>query len=61
MFIIEDVTNRSFPKDGFRMPLRTNPTKKPLIPLAQVTSPPKMRFNSTAATTASRRTGQGDQ
>jgi hypothetical protein len=35
MFIIEDVTNRSFPKDGFNMPLRTTPIKKPLIPPAQ--------------------------
>jgi hypothetical protein len=41
MFIIEDVTNRSFPKDGFHMLLRTTPTKKPLIPLAQITSPPR--------------------
>jgi hypothetical protein len=41
MFIIEDVTNRSFPKNGFHMPLRTTPTKKPLIPLAQASSPPR--------------------
>jgi hypothetical protein len=41
MFVIEDVTNRSFPKDGFHMPLRTNPTKKPLIPPAQDSSPPR--------------------
>jgi hypothetical protein len=39
MFIIEDVTNRSFPKDGFHMPVRITPTKKPLIPPAKVTSP----------------------
>jgi hypothetical protein len=39
MFIIEDVTNRSFSKDGFNMPLRTTPTKKPLTPLAQASSP----------------------
>jgi hypothetical protein len=39
LFIIEDVTNRSFPKDEFHMPFRTTPTKKPLIPPAQVTSP----------------------
>jgi hypothetical protein len=39
MFIIEDVTNRSFPKDGFHMTLRTTLTKKPLIPPAQVTLP----------------------
>jgi hypothetical protein len=31
IFIIEDVTNRSFPKDGFHLPLRTTPTKKSLI------------------------------
>jgi hypothetical protein len=41
MFIIEDVTNRSFPKDGVHMPLRTTPTKKPLIPPAQASSPPR--------------------
>jgi hypothetical protein len=34
MFIIEDVTSRSFPKKGVHMPFRPNPTKKPLIPLA---------------------------
>jgi hypothetical protein len=38
MLIIEDVTNRSFSKDGFHMPLRTTPTKKPLIPPAQASS-----------------------
>jgi hypothetical protein len=42
MFIIKDITNRRFPKDGFHMPLRTNPTKKPLIPPAHVASPPKI-------------------
>jgi hypothetical protein len=41
IFIIEDVTNRSFPKDGFHMPLRTTPTKKPLIPPAKPSSPPR--------------------
>jgi hypothetical protein len=40
MFTIEDVTNRSFPKDGFHMSFRPNPTKKPLIPPAHITSPP---------------------
>jgi hypothetical protein len=42
MFIIEDVTNRSFPKDGFHMPLRITPTKKPLIPPAEASSPPRV-------------------
>jgi hypothetical protein len=41
IFIIEDVTNRSFPKDEFHMPLRTTPTKKPLIPPAQASFPPR--------------------
>jgi hypothetical protein len=41
MLIIEDVTNRSFPKDGFHMSLRITPTKKPLIPPAQASSPPR--------------------
>jgi hypothetical protein len=41
MFIIEDVTGRSFPKEGKHMPLRPNPIKKPLIPPAQVSSPPR--------------------
>jgi hypothetical protein len=40
-FIIEDVTERSFPKDGRHMPFRPNPTKKPLIPPAQVSPPPR--------------------
>jgi hypothetical protein len=41
MFIIEDVTKRSFPKDEFHMPLRTTPTKKLLIPPTQASSPPR--------------------
>jgi hypothetical protein len=41
MFLIEDVTGRSFLKEGIRMPFRPNPTKKPLIPLAQVSFPPR--------------------
>jgi hypothetical protein len=41
MFIIEDVTGRSFPKEGKHMPFSPNPTKKPFIPLAQVSSPPR--------------------
>jgi hypothetical protein len=39
MFLIEDVMSRSFPKEGIHMPFRPNPTKKPLIPPAQVSSP----------------------
>jgi hypothetical protein len=39
MFLIEDVTGRSFPKEWIRMPFRPNPTKKLLIPPAQVPSP----------------------
>jgi hypothetical protein len=41
MFIIEDVTGRSFPKEGKHMPFMPNPTKKPLFPPAQVSSPPR--------------------
>jgi hypothetical protein len=41
MFMIENVTGRSFPKEGKRMPLSPKPTKKPLIPPAQVSSPPR--------------------
>jgi hypothetical protein len=41
MFIIEDATSRNFPKEGKHMPFRPNPTKKPLIPAAQVSSPPR--------------------
>jgi hypothetical protein len=40
-FIIEDVTGRSFPKDGRHMPFRPNPLKKPLIPPPQVSPPPR--------------------
>jgi hypothetical protein len=39
MFLIEDVTGRSFSKEGIRMPFRPNLTKKPLIPPAQISSP----------------------
>jgi hypothetical protein len=39
--MIEDVTSRSFSKEGKHMPFRPKPTKKPLIPLAQVSSPPR--------------------
>jgi hypothetical protein len=42
MFIIEDVTRRSFPKEGKHIPFRSNPTKKPLIPPSQVSSPPRV-------------------
>jgi hypothetical protein len=41
IFNIEDVTGRNFPKDGKHMPFRPNPTNKPLIPPAQVSSPPR--------------------
>jgi hypothetical protein len=40
IFLIEDVTGRSFPKEGIHMPFRPNPTKKLLIPPAQVSSTP---------------------
>jgi hypothetical protein len=39
MFIIEDVTGRNFLKEGKHMPFSSNPTKKPLIPPAEVSSP----------------------
>jgi hypothetical protein len=39
MFLIKDVMGRSFLKEGIHMPFRPNPTKKPLIPPAQVSSP----------------------
>jgi hypothetical protein len=41
MFIIEDVTSSSFPKEGKHMPFRPNPIKNPLIPHAQFSSPPR--------------------
>jgi hypothetical protein len=41
MFIIENVTSRSFPKEGKNMPFRPNPTKKPIIPPTHVSSPPR--------------------
>jgi hypothetical protein len=41
IFNIEDVTGKIFPKDGKHMPFRPNPTNKPLIPPAQVSSPPR--------------------
>jgi hypothetical protein len=41
MFLVEDVTGRSFPKEGIHMPFRPNPTKKPLIPPPQTSSPPR--------------------
>jgi hypothetical protein len=39
MFIIEDVTGKKFPKEGKHMSFRLNPTKKPLVPPTQVSSP----------------------
>jgi hypothetical protein len=41
MFMIEDVTNRTFQKDGFHMRIRPTPSKKPIVPPAQVFSPPR--------------------
>jgi hypothetical protein len=40
MFIVKDVTSRNFLKESKHMPFRPNPTKKPLIPPAQVSSTP---------------------
>jgi hypothetical protein len=42
MFMIEDVTSRSFPKEGKHIPLRPKPTKKSLIPPTQVSSSPRV-------------------
>jgi hypothetical protein len=42
MFLIEDVTGRNFPMEGIHMSFRTNPTKKPLIPPTQASSPPRV-------------------
>jgi hypothetical protein len=41
MFMIENVTSRSFPKDGFHLPIRPNPSKKSIVPPTQVTSSPR--------------------
>jgi hypothetical protein len=41
MFIIKDVTGKKNSKKGKHMPFRPNPTKKPLIPPAQVSFPPR--------------------
>jgi hypothetical protein len=41
MFLIEDITGKSFPNEGIHMPFRPNPTKKSLIPPAQASSPPR--------------------
>jgi hypothetical protein len=41
IFMVEDVTSLSFPKEGIHMPFRPNPTKKPLIPPAHASSPPR--------------------
>jgi hypothetical protein len=40
MSMIEDVTNRTFPKDRFHMTIRHIPSKKPIVPTTQVSSPP---------------------
>jgi hypothetical protein len=45
MILIEDVTGRSFPKEGIHMSFMPNPTKKLLIPPAQASSP--LRANPT--------------
>jgi hypothetical protein len=41
MFMIEDVTNRTFQKDGFHIPIRPTLSKKHIVPPAQVSSPPR--------------------
>jgi hypothetical protein len=41
MFIIENVTGKKFPKEGKHLSFRPNPTKKFLVPPAQVSSPPR--------------------
>jgi hypothetical protein len=42
MFITKEVINQDFPKDGFHMPFRPIPTKKPLIPPSHIASPPRL-------------------
>jgi hypothetical protein len=49
MFLIEDVTGRSFPKEGIRMPFRPNPTKKTLDTSSSSPLPSKSRSNTSAA------------
>jgi hypothetical protein len=41
MFMIEDVTNRIFSKDGSHVTIRPTPSNKPIVPPAQVSSPPR--------------------
>jgi hypothetical protein len=41
MFLIENVTDKSFLKEGIHVSFRLNPIKKHLIPPAQVSSPPR--------------------
>jgi hypothetical protein len=70
MFLIEDVTGRSFPKEGIHMPFRPNPIKKPLIPPTQASSPPRAdptpqqqheAIESVRPTVYTCQTGLGDQ
>jgi hypothetical protein len=69
IFLIEDVTGRSFSKEGIHMPFRPNPTKKPLPP-AQVSSPsranptPQQQYEAAEPIRPAGHTGQtglGDQ
>jgi hypothetical protein len=41
MFVIEDVSSRSFLTEVIHMPFMPSPIKKPLIPPAQASSPPR--------------------
>jgi hypothetical protein len=64
MFIIKNVTSRSFPKEGKHMPFRSKPTKKPLISPAQVSTPPRSHptpQQQPAAAEPVRPTGYTDQ
>jgi hypothetical protein len=56
MFFIEDVTGRNFLKEGKHMSFWPNPTKKPLVAPARVSSPPRVH-NSMLVTTGPNRRG----
>jgi hypothetical protein len=67
IFMIEDVTNRIFLKDGFHMPIRPTPSNKPIVPPCSGLLSSKTRSHSSAAAEPVRpvhptgQTGLGDQ
>jgi hypothetical protein len=58
MFMIEDVTNMTFQKDGFHMPIRPTTSKKPIVPLHKF---PLLQYQIPDLSSSTKQQNQSDQ